>query len=191
MLCFYDLATKYLEVYYLSYATAAEVQNCFKTFLADNHGYLSGRLVTWLTDNGSEFFEKNLEAFIREFLIRHKSTVPYSPQTNLAEQVWSLVLRPCRICLAATNVSEWLRPWAINQIVSIHNALVTRRATAIAHKTPCEMKTGTQLYIDKFRTLFWSATCYLRGKAQELSKLAPRVAEGIHLGIDQRRGGYF
>eukprot|EP00965_Chrysotila_dentata_P238770 6202708-Pleurochrysis_carterae.AAC.1 len=51
MLCFYDLATKYFKIYYLRNATAAEVQNCFKTFVADNHSYrLSGRAVTWLTD---------------------------------------------------------------------------------------------------------------------------------------------
>eukprot|EP00965_Chrysotila_dentata_P013805 458046-Pleurochrysis_carterae.AAC.1 len=79
MLCFYDLATKYFEVYYLRNATAAEVQNCFKTFLADNDHFFSGRAVTWLTDNGSEFFENNLDAFLCEFLIRHKSTVPYNP----------------------------------------------------------------------------------------------------------------
>eukprot|EP00965_Chrysotila_dentata_P180280 5952368-Pleurochrysis_carterae.AAC.1 len=53
------------------------------------------------------------------------------------------------------------------------------------------MKTGTQPHVDKFRTLFCSATCYIRSEAQGLSKLAPRVAEGLHLGIDQRRGGYF
>eukprot|EP00965_Chrysotila_dentata_P149235 4928537-Pleurochrysis_carterae.AAC.1 len=54
MLCFYDLAIKFLEIYYLRNASAAEVQNCFMTFLADNyHRYLSGRAVTWLTDNGS------------------------------------------------------------------------------------------------------------------------------------------
>eukprot|EP00965_Chrysotila_dentata_P256404 6212527-Pleurochrysis_carterae.AAC.2 len=64
MLCFYDLATKYLEVYYLRNATAAKVQNCLKLFLADNHRYLSGRAVIWLSDNGSEFFEKNLDVFL-------------------------------------------------------------------------------------------------------------------------------
>eukprot|EP00965_Chrysotila_dentata_P084950 2804074-Pleurochrysis_carterae.AAC.1 len=70
VLCFYDLATKCLEVYYLRNATAAAVQNCFKTILADNNRFLSGRAVTWLTDNGSELFEKNLDAFLRDFLIR-------------------------------------------------------------------------------------------------------------------------
>eukprot|EP00965_Chrysotila_dentata_P033898 1128907-Pleurochrysis_carterae.AAC.1 len=53
------------------------------------------------------------------------------------------------------------------------------------------MKTGTQPHVDKFGTLFCSATCYLRGEAQKLSKLAPSIAKGIQLGIDQRRGGYF
>eukprot|EP00965_Chrysotila_dentata_P071214 2353013-Pleurochrysis_carterae.AAC.1 len=86
MLCFYDLATKYLEVYYLRNATAAEVQNCVKPFFAENHRYLSVRAVTWLTDNGSEFLEKHLNAFLGEFLIRHKSTVPYNPETNPAER---------------------------------------------------------------------------------------------------------
>eukprot|EP00965_Chrysotila_dentata_P011822 387750-Pleurochrysis_carterae.AAC.1 len=86
MLCFYNLATKYVEVSYLRNATAAAVQNIFKAFLADNQRYLSGRAVTWLTDNGSEVFEKNLDAFLREFLIRHNSTVPYNLQTNPAER---------------------------------------------------------------------------------------------------------
>eukprot|EP00965_Chrysotila_dentata_P001810 59676-Pleurochrysis_carterae.AAC.1 len=57
--------------------------------------------------------------------------------------------------------------------------------------TPYEKKTGTQPHVDKFRTLFCSAICHLRGDAQALSKLAPRVEKDIHLGIDQRRGGYF
>eukprot|EP00965_Chrysotila_dentata_P055108 1828724-Pleurochrysis_carterae.AAC.1 len=145
MLCFYDLATEYLdEVYYLRNASAVEVKSSFQSFLTDNQCYLSGRAVTWLTDNGCEFFEKNLDSFLRKFLMRHKSTVPYNPQTNPAERVWSLLLRPCRICLAAANVSEWLLPWAVNQIVAIHNALVTRSSTAVARKTPYEMKTGIQ-----------------------------------------------
>eukprot|EP00965_Chrysotila_dentata_P202945 6181418-Pleurochrysis_carterae.AAC.7 len=42
------------------------------------------------------------------------------------------------------------------------------------------MKTGTQPHVDKFRTFFYSASCYLHGKAQEPSKLAPRVAKAIH-----------
>eukprot|EP00965_Chrysotila_dentata_P095883 3168975-Pleurochrysis_carterae.AAC.1 len=83
MQCFYDLATKYLEVYYLRNAAAAEVQNCFKTFLADNHHYLSRRAVTWLTDNGSEFFENKLDVFLREF---------YPPQVHRALQPAD---RPC------------------------------------------------------------------------------------------------
>eukprot|EP00965_Chrysotila_dentata_P089386 2951580-Pleurochrysis_carterae.AAC.1 len=65
MLCSYDLPTRYLEVYHLRNTAAAEVQDCFKTFVADKHRYLSGRAVTWLTNNGCEFFEKNLDAFLR------------------------------------------------------------------------------------------------------------------------------
>eukprot|EP00965_Chrysotila_dentata_P050187 1662614-Pleurochrysis_carterae.AAC.1 len=100
MLCFYDLAIKHLEVYYLRNATAAEVQNWFKTFLADNHRYLSGRAVIWLTDNGSGEEPRRVSSRV---LIRHKSTVPYNPNINPAKRVWSLLLRPCRICLAAAN----------------------------------------------------------------------------------------
>eukprot|EP00965_Chrysotila_dentata_P156067 5156292-Pleurochrysis_carterae.AAC.2 len=36
---------------------------------------------------------------------------------------------------------------------------------------------GAQPHVDKFRTLFCSVTNYLRGDAEEPSKLAPRVAE--------------
>eukprot|EP00965_Chrysotila_dentata_P079162 2610446-Pleurochrysis_carterae.AAC.1 len=71
MLCFYTtlrpsiLGRKDLKVYYLRNATAAEVKSCFQTFLADNQRYLSGRAVTCLTNNGSEFLEKTLDAFLR------------------------------------------------------------------------------------------------------------------------------
>eukprot|EP00965_Chrysotila_dentata_P155257 5129597-Pleurochrysis_carterae.AAC.1 len=57
MLCFYDLAAKYLEVYYLRNATAADVQNCFKTFLADTDCTMEGENVC-----GSKIAYKGLYA---------------------------------------------------------------------------------------------------------------------------------
>eukprot|EP00965_Chrysotila_dentata_P032023 1067824-Pleurochrysis_carterae.AAC.3 len=54
------------------------------------------------------------------------------------------------------------------------------------------MKAVTQPHVDKFRTLFCRANCYLCDEDQEPSiKLALRVAQSTLLGIDQRRGGYF
>lgn len=191
MLTFYDLATKFLEVYYLRTATGKEVKASFEQFLAENKRYIGNRGVTWLTDNGAEFFERNLDKFLREFEIRHRATVPYNPQTNPAERANRLLLRPCRILLAAANAEAWMWPWAINQITYIHNALCTRSATAVAPLTPYELKTGSQPRVDKLRVMFCEVACYLRGEAQEMSKLAPRRVKGIHLGIDQRRGGYF
>ena len=191
MLCFYDLATKYVEIYYLRTGTADEVKACFKHFLIENKPFLKGRQVTWYTDNGSEFFEKNLDKFLEEFEIRHKSIPPYNPQQNPAERVWRLVLRPLRICLAASNADPSLWPWAVNQIVAIHNSLITRSETAIDRSTPYEMKTGREPDVSLFRPLFCQVMCHLRGDQKQIEKLAPRVTEGIHLGIDRSRGGYF
>eukprot|EP00965_Chrysotila_dentata_P146393 4833880-Pleurochrysis_carterae.AAC.8 len=151
------------------------VQDCSNTFLADNHHhYLYGRAMTWLAENGSEFFEKSLYApsQVSRPPQVHRAVQP-ADQSCRSQRVSSLLPRPCRNCIAASNVSEWLLSWSINQIVSIHNVLVIKHSTAIARKTPYEMKTGTQPQVDIFGTLFCSATSYLRGKAQEPSKLAP------------------
>ena len=204
MIAFYDLATKYLDIYYLRTATAAEVRACFELFLANNHKYLRNRAITWLTDNGSEFFERNLDKFLRELLIRHKSTVPNNPQTNPSERVWGLLLRPLRVIHASTNASEALWPWTINQLVYIHNSLVTSSSTAIAPRPPHTLRSlplpsalplsaadTPKPDVSRLRVLYCRAVCYLRGDAQERSKLAPRLESGVHLGIDQRRGGYF
>ena len=201
---FYDLATKYLNVYYLRHGNAEEVQACFELFLADNKRYLKGKAVTWFTDNGSEFHEKNLTAFIRELQVRHRATVPHNPQTNPAERVNSILLRPVRILLAASNASEACWPWAVNQIVYVHNALITRSDTAVDALPPYTLRSRAVFDahsattnrderpdVSRLRVMFCRVQCYLRGDAQERSKLEPRLADGVHLGIDQRRGGYF
>eukprot|EP00965_Chrysotila_dentata_P080343 2650602-Pleurochrysis_carterae.AAC.2 len=72
ILCFYDLATKYLEVCYLRNASDADsVKSSFKPSSLTITALPLGHVVTWFADNGSKFFEKKLDSFPRQFLIRH------------------------------------------------------------------------------------------------------------------------
>eukprot|EP00965_Chrysotila_dentata_P049439 1639094-Pleurochrysis_carterae.AAC.1 len=111
MLCFHDLATKYLEVYYLRNASAVKVKSSFQTFLADNQRYLSGRAVTWLTDDGSEYFEKNLDAFLRELTpLSAYGVFSYAPVASVWQESTSAnVFGPGQSIRSWPTTTRWLR----------------------------------------------------------------------------------
>ena len=49
---------------------------------------------------------------------------------NVAETGWRIILRPLRTVLAASNVSNALWPFAVNQIILVHNALSSASDTS-------------------------------------------------------------
>ena len=65
-----------------------------------------------------------------EMLTRRRFIAPWNPWMNVAETGWRILLRPLRQTLAGANVSVALWPFAINQIVRVHNALSSSSPTA-------------------------------------------------------------
>eukprot|EP00965_Chrysotila_dentata_P055107 1828723-Pleurochrysis_carterae.AAC.1 len=102
MLCFYDLATKYLEVYYLCNASDAEVKSSFHTFLADNQRYLSGRLSPGLPITAASSSKRTSTRFV--------ASSSFATSTQYLAIRRSTPLRACGVFSYALVASVWQQP---------------------------------------------------------------------------------
>jgi hypothetical protein len=217
MLCFYDLFSRFIALYYIREHRSSEVIACMKQLLADHgHDMKNGKVDTWFLDNDSVFTSDALEDAARELVTRLRYISPWNPWQNVSETAWRIILRPLRICLAASNASEACWPFAANQIVRIHNGLATLSdlvqdsvASQVAcyiaaltdtappgtqRNSPYFLKTGKKSDFTHIRTLFCAAECIIRNSddlRRRNSKISPITQSACHLGIDDRRNGYF
>lgn len=95
-------------------------------------------------DNGSEFnvsagvgkdkpgfFANGTDAWLAEYFTRRRFIAPCNPQSNPAESVNRILLRPLRAALTAASVSTRYWPFGIHQGAIVHNALVTDSITSV------------------------------------------------------------
>ena len=85
----------------------------------------------WCTDNGTEFISASNKSFAREMYMRHTTTVEWNPQSNPTERPHGIVIRQIRIMHVMNNTPLKLWPFSANQIVYVHNALLSRSAHVI------------------------------------------------------------
>lgn len=130
-----DMATKYLMVYFLRTHTHAEVRAAYLQFLADAAPFLNGgRVGNWFMDNGSEFnvsagvgkdkpgfFANNTDTWLAEYFTRRRFIVPWNPQSNPAESVNRILLRPARAALLAAGRGVY-KVLAVRDSPGLHSA---------------------------------------------------------------------
>ncbi len=95
---------------------------------------------------------------------------------------------------AVADVGDSLWPFAAAQATRITNSLVTYSDLGIKPGiAPYEIASGKQPNLAPLRVMYCSCTCLIRSKADlaRVTKVAPRARQGIHLGVDAARGGYF
>ena len=210
MYIFYDMATKYIAVYFGKTTTAAEMLLVFKQFLADHLRWLPRKHVEeWFADGGPEFKSASLEEFCAEMHTRRRFIAPWNPWMNVAETGWRIILRPLRIILASMNVSKACWPFAVNQIVLVHNSLSSSSETApdnessmaaafiaslTAHRAPPSPffnMTGELSDLSHLRVLFCEVEVRIRN-ADDLrrrDKTDPVTMRGVNLGPSRRIHG--
>ena len=143
VVCFLDASTRYLAVYFLRNADGVECKAAFQQFMGDHKRWLTPKgICEWYSDNGTEFFSGIMDTFVRSIETRHMSILPGTPNANVAESVWRIILRPLRVCLAEGNAHQCNWPFALRQIVRVHNSLVTTSEAAIAQLPPYTNLTG-------------------------------------------------
>ena len=210
MYIFYDMATKYIAVYYGKTTTSAEMLLVCKQFIADHLRWMpKNRVEEWFADGGPEFKSSDLEEFCTEMYTRRRFIAPWNPWMNVAETGWRIILRPLRIVLAANNVSTACWPFAVNQIVVIHNALSSSSDTAPSHESsfavafvasllqhrsppsPYFNVTGKPYDLSNLRVLFCEVEARIRSKHdwRKRAKPDPVTMRGINLGPSSRSHG--
>ncbi|NCF77925.1 MAG: DDE-type integrase/transposase/recombinase, partial [Proteobacteria bacterium] len=210
MYIFYDAYTKFIAVYFGKTTTAAEMLHVHKQYIADYGRYMAkGHVEQWYVDGGPEFSSTDTVKFCTEMATRMRFIAPWNPWMNVSETGWRIILRPLRIVLAASNVSRRLWPFAVSQIVTVHNALSTASdsapegnlaraffasltASSVAPPSPFFLVTGKKYDAARLRTLFCEVEVRIRNaddvRAREKTDAVTDTA--MHLGIDSRAVGY-
>ena len=186
--------------------TAEEYIRVCKQFIADHKQYLPrGHVEEFFADGGPEF-KGGMEEFCTEMATRRRFIPPWNPWMNVAETGWRIILRPLRIVHASANVTTAMWPFAVHQIVRVHNALSSASYTApdatsvstlaaafISSVTspppsPYYAVTGRQSDLTNLRTLF--CECHVRVRnpddIRRLKKPDPVTYRALNLGIDSR-----
>ena len=195
MYIFYDAYTKFIAVYFGKTTTAEEYIRVCKQFIADHKQYLPrGHVEEFFADGGPEF-KGGMEEFCTEMATRRRFIPPWNPWMNVAETGWRIILRPLRIVHASANVTTAMWPFAVHQIVRVHNALSSASYTApdatsvstlaaafISSVTspppsPYYAVTGRQSDLTNLRTLF--CECHVR--VRNPCSMAMVVNRYIHL----------
>ena len=209
MYIFYDAFTKFIAIYFGKTVTADEMMRVHKQFVTDYGRYMRyGRVELWYADGGPEFSSDNTTIFCNEMSTRLRFIAPWNPWMNVAETGWRIILRPLRIILAACNASRRLWPFAVSQIVTVHNALSTSSesapeglvaqaffaamSTSTASPSPYFLVTGKKYDASRLRTMFCEVEIRIRNQ-DDLRKREKHEAitdTAMHLGIDSRSVGY-
>ena len=212
MYIFYDACTKYIAVYYGKTTQSWEMLLAFKQFITDHKRWMPrGHVEEWYADGGPEFKSNETEIFCAEMHTRRRFIAPWNPWMNVAETGWRIILRPLRIMLAASNVTSAFWPFAVNQIVLVHNSLssasntsnVTDSSTHAAFAfiaslsprrpppSPYFNVTGKPSNLQNLRVLFCEVEVKVRNPddLRRRNKVEPVTYRAINLGPSQRIAG--
>ena len=193
---FYDLATKWLAIYFTRGHTNAEIQQCFRQYEADHKEDLlwcGGHVLEWLADNHGEFVSKDMDKFLAEIGTKQLTIVPWNPQQNPTERLNGIILRGLRITLAHGDATVRVWPFLAVQIVQVQNSLANRSETAIMPgKSAYEMRTGRVPDLSVLRVPLCRVVVHVRAERDRdaMGKLAARGVDAVHLCWDSRRKGY-
>ena len=206
MITFYDSATSNLAIYFTATVTNAEFQLVFRQFVADHFEDLQyGHVEEFHCDNHGQFCSADMDKFLAWLCTRQSTIVAWNPQQNPAERANSIILRPLRIVLAASNSSERTWPFGATMVAMCHNSLASSSKTCThPGKSPYQMRTmgrerkagvkdpvGRIPNLSYFQVPYCAVECTVRAPRDIRGKLAPRTVCGVHLGIDNKRHGYF
>lgn len=160
------------------------------------------------------FFANSTDAWLSEYFTRRRFIVPWHPNQNPAESVNRLLLLPARAAIHAAGVGTRFWPFAIHQSVVVHNALMTDSLTATHVRAAVSLLIDVVGYMHnqaakpqspfmmlrkrKFdyallHTLFCECEVLIRNPSDLANrpKAASKMTRAIHLGLDQKRAGYF
>ena len=60
-----------------------------------------------MSDQGTHFIKKTIEALTQEFEVHHQKSTPFHPQTNGAVKDFNKILETTLIKICSVNIDDW------------------------------------------------------------------------------------
>jgi hypothetical protein len=156
----------------------SEVQGIVKKFIRRAQNEYELKIKNVRSENGSEFWNTNIEEFLDEEGIKHEFSAPYTPQQNgIVERKNRTLIEAARTMLNEYKTPDIFWAEAINTACHAINRLYLHKYLG---KTPYEIITGNKPKVHYFRVL--GSKCFILNKKTKNSKFAPKVDEGFLLG---------
>ena len=143
-------------------------------FLADSAPF--GNVKCLRSDNGTEFICSAFKTLLRDNLIRHETSAPYSPhQKGTAERHWRTLFEMGRCLLIQSGLGKELWPYAVMCATYIRNRYYNKHLK----QTPFHALTGKKPKLSNMRV--FGSECYVYC-TDDKKKLDPRSNKGIFVG---------
>lgn len=164
----------------------SEVHKHFKSFviLAEKQWGYSVKILQ--SDNGTEFVNNEMKTFMEENGIRHRRTVPYTPEQNGAvEREMRTIMESARTMIHTRDLDGNLWAEAVNTAVYVLNRTGT---STIKDKSPYELWYGKLASIDNFHA--FGTEVYVHIPKEKRRKLDAKSKKCLFVGYDENTKGF-
>jgi hypothetical protein len=152
------------------------------TFLETQTGH---RLKGIRSDNGGEYINAVVAAYVRKKGVLHQRTVSHSPQQNgAAERLNRTLMDRTRAMLAGAQLPK--RLWGEALVAANH--LRTVSPAAGLDRTPWELFWGKKPNVSNLRV--FGATAYMHIPKEKRQKLDSHTQRGVHVGYGETTKGW-
>jgi hypothetical protein len=185
--CFLTLIddhSKKIHVYFLRHKN--EVSKCIKDFKIFAENQLERKMKALRSDNGKEYVNNELKAYLDSTEVRHQLTIPYTPQQNgVAERTNRTIVEKARSLLSDAGPPKAYWAEAVSTAVYLINRTPTR---VLNFKTPEEVWTGRKPDIGHLKIFGFKAMVYVP-KPLRLKWDSP-TRDAIFIGYPEESKGY-
>jgi hypothetical protein len=179
-----DDHSKKIHVYFLRHKN--EVSKCIKDFKIFAENQLERKMKVLRSDNGKEYVNNELKAYLESTGVRHQLTIPYTPQQNgVAERTNRTIVEKARSLLSDAGLPKAYWAEAVSTAVYLINRTPTR---VLNFKTPEEVWTGRKPDISHLKIFGCKAMVYVP-KPLRLKWDSP-TRDAIFIGYPEESKGY-
>lgn len=181
---FKDDYSSYRLVYFLK--TKDQALEKFKQFLAQAEADTGKNVSILRTDNGTEYLSNQFQQYLRDQLIHHELTAPFTPEQNgKAERDNRTIVECARSMMAESNVGLELWGEAVATAVHILNRVPCK---ATGKDSPYLRWFGREPKLDYLRV--FGCEAYVHIPKEKRTKLQHKATKTIFVGYEERSNTY-
>lgn len=179
---FVDVCTDFTTVYFLKHKS--EATGLVKSFIEFIKTQIASKPKIFRSDGGGEYWNKDLEEYLKSEGIIFQRTVPHTPEQNgIAERKNRTLNDSVRTLLIASELPDKLWAEAMNNVVYTHNRIIRKDKDL----SPIELffgKTATKTFLEFGQPVYVATQTTTRGK------LSPHAKVARFLSVDNKTKGF-